>query len=255
MGKPISDFYFFFSGVLRLGAAVFSQIHKRPFYYPLIVRNLYDFGVKSFFIILALGTALGGVLTFHIGVSIEKYGAKLYTPKILMVSLVGEFAPTLGSILLAGRIGAGVTAEIGAMKVTEQIDALKAMGVSYIKYVITPKVIACLIIVPVLCMWLVAIGFLTGAFVGWSRLQLDPGYFIAKGLYTPSLAFFLFSCFKTVVFALCIALIACHYGLNITKGAYEVGTAVMKSVVASLLVIILSDYGLTHFYYSFLHPQ
>ena len=253
MSKAIFDFYSVLSGILKLAGQVFSQFCKRPFYYHLIIKNMYDFGVKSFFIILALGTALGGVLTFHIGISIERYGAKLYVPKILILAVLGEFAPTLGSIILAGRIGAGITAEIGTMKVTEQIDALRAMGVSYIKYVIVPKAVACLIIIPVLCLWLAVVAFLTGAFVGYSNLQLDPGHFIATGLHTPPLVFFIFSCFKTVVFALFISLIACYYGLNIKKGSYEVGIATMKSVVVSLLVIILSDFGLTRFYYAFLH--
>ena len=253
MIKAFLNFYNFLSNVFLLGGQVFSQFWKRPFYYHLIVRNMYDFGVRSFLIILAMGIALGGVLTFHIGVSIEKYGAKLYVSKILIVAILGEFAPTLGSIILAGRIGAGITSEIGTMKVTEQIDALKVLGVSYIKYLITPKVLACLVIIPILCLWLSVIAFLTGTFIGYSSLNLDPGYFMAQGLHTPSLVFFLFSCFKTVVFALCISLIACYYGLNIKKGAYEVGTATMKSVVASILAIILSDFALTRFYYSFLH--
>ena len=253
MSKSLLDFYNFISSVFLLAGQVFSQCWKRPFYYRLIVKNMYDFGVKSFLIVVALGIALGGVLTFHIGISIEKYGAKLYTPKVLILAVLGEFAPTVGSIILAGRIGAGITAEIGTMKVTEQIDALKVLGVSYIKYVVAPKILACLIIIPILCLWIAVIAFLTGAIIGHSRLHLDLGHFIVTGLYTPPLVFFLFSCFKTFIFALCISLIACYYGLNITKGAYEVGTAAMKSVVVSLLVIILSDFGLTQFYYTFLH--
>lgn len=253
MSKVFLDFYNLITSVFFLAAQVFSQWWKRPLYYPLIIRNMYDFGVKSFFIILVLGISLGGVLTYHIGVSIEKYGAKLYVPKVLTLAILGEFAPTLGSIILAGRIGAGITAEIGTMKVTEQIDALRALGVSYIKYVIAPKVLACLVIIPVLCLWMAVISILTGAYIGYSLLNLDPGYFIAKSLLTPILVFFIFSCSKTVVFALCISLIACHYGLNITKGAYEVGTATMKSVVVSLVAIILSDFVLTKFYYTFLH--
>lgn len=253
MSKAISNFYAVVLNILVLSFQVFSQCWKRPFYYRLIVKNMYDFGARSFLIIVALGMAFGGILTFHLGMSIEKYGAKLYVPKMLILILLSELAPTLGSIILAGRIGAGITAEIGTMKVTEQIDALRALSVSYIKYVIAPKVLACLVIIPVLCLWLAVVSFLTGAFVGYHLLQLDPGYFIAKGLYTPLLVFFLFSCFKTVVFALVIALIACHYGLSIKKGAYEVGIATMKSVVASITTIILSDYILTQFYYEFLH--
>ena len=250
---PVFHFFEFLKGIFFLLKETVLQCWRKPFYGHIIIRNMYDFGIRSFFIIVLLGVSLGGVLTYHIGMSIEKYGAKLYVPKVLSLAVLGEFAPTLGAIILAGRIGAGITAEIGAMRVTEQIDALRALGVSYIKYLTAPKILACLIIIPALCLWMAAVCLLTGAYIGYTLLKLDPGYFIAKALYTPPLAFFVFSCFKTVVFALFISLIACHYGLSITKGAYEVGSATMKSVVASLIAIILSDFALTRFYYDFLH--
>ena len=177
----------------------------------------------------------------------------MYVPKILALAILGEFATVLAPLILAARIGAGITSEIGTMKVTEQIDAFRALGISYTKRVIIPKVLACVVIIPILSLFVSIVGLLTGAYVSYTYLNLDPVYFIAKALYTPKLIFFLFSLFKTFVFAIFIAVTSCHYGLSISKGSYEIGRATMTSVVTSSLLIIFGDVILTNFYYSFLH--
>ena len=174
-------------------------------------------------------------------------------PRITSLAIFGEFATVLSALILTGRVGTGITSEIGTMKITEQIDAIRALGVSYIKRVIAPKVIACIIIIPILSLFLGITALLTGAYVGYKTLDLDPVYFVAKALYTPKLVFFLFGVFKTVIFALFIAVTSCHYGLNVTKGAHEVGWATMEAVVVSFILIILGDSLMTEFYYSFLH--
>lgn len=214
---------------------------------------MYDFGYQSLLIIALLGVSLGFVMALHIGISLEKYGAKLYVPKIVSVAIFGEIGVILTCLVLAGKIGAGITAEIGAMKVTEQINALKVLGISHIKRVIIPKVLACVIIVPILCLFLSIIALITAAYIGHIRLNLDIIFFITKALYTPKLVFFLFSFTKTVVFAICIAITSCHYGLSISKGSYEIGRATMKGVVLSFILIICGDLLLTNFYYTYLH--
>ena len=141
------------------------------------------------------------------------------------------------------------------MKVTEQIDAIRAMGVSHIKRVIAPRVLACLLIIPILCLFMGVIAIVTGAFIAKNALALDPVFFIAKALYTPQFSFFVFSFMKTFVFSLCISLIACHYGLNTTHGAYEVGKATMRAVVTSFLLIVSFDLILTRLYYVLIHSS
>lgn len=244
----------FISSFLFLCGQVFSQCWKKPFYYRLIIRNMYDFGYRSLFIIISFGITIGIVLTLHIGLSLKKYGAVLYVPKIMILSLFSEVGTVVVVFVLAGKIGAGITSEIASMKVSEQLDALRALGVSPIKRVVIPKVLACLVIIPILCIILNCISFLTSAYISKIQLYLDPIDFIARGLYTPPLSFFLFGVFKTVVFALFIAITSCHYGLNITKGSYEVGRSTMRSIVVSFILIIFGDLILTKIYYSFLWP-
>ena len=251
--KTIKEFIVFVYDLSFLAYKVFTQCWKRPFYYRIIIKNMYDFGYHSLLTIFILGVSTGGVLALHIGESIEKYGAKLYLPKIVSLAIIGEFAPVLTSIILAGRIGAGITSEIGTMKVTEQIDAIRALGVSHIKRVIAPKVLACLLIIPILCLFMGVVAIVTGAFIAKNALSLDPVFFIAKALYTPPFSFFVFSFSKTFVFSLCISLIACHYGLHTTRGAYEVGKATMQAVVTSFLLIVSFDLVLTRLYYVWLH--
>ena len=251
--KSLNQAVLFTKSFFSLCALVFSQCWKKPFYYHLIIKNIYDFGYRSLFIIISFGIAAGVVLTLHIGLSLKKYGAAFYVPKILFLTLLSEVGTVVVVFILAGRIGAGITSEIASMKVSEQLDALRALGVSPIKRVVAPKVIACLIIIPVLCLIFNFIAFVTGAYIGKTHLFLDPIDFLARGLYTPELIFFHFGIFKTLVFALFIAITSCHYGLNITKGSYEVGRATMQAVVVSFILIIFGDLLLTKFYYSFLH--
>lgn len=256
MKNPIQAFneaLIFFKGFLSLCRLVFSQCWKKPFYYRLIIKNMYDFGYRSLFIVISFGVAIGIVLTLHIGLSLEKYGAKLYVPKIIILSLFSEVGPVLAILVLAGKIGAGITSEISSMKVTEQLDALRALGVSPIKRVVAPKVLACIIIIPILSIILNCIAFLISSYVSHVELHLDPIDYLARGLYTPTLAFFLFGVFKTMVFALFIAITSCHYGLSVSKGSYEVGRTTMRAIVVSFMLIIFGDLILTKFYYNFLH--
>ena len=244
----------FTKSFLSLCGLVFSSCCKRPIYYHLIIKNMYDFGYRSLFIIISFGITIGVVLTLHIGLSLEKYGAKLYIPKVIILSLFSEVGTVLAIFVLAGKVGAGITSEIASMKVTEQLDAMRALGVSPIKRVVTPKVIACLIIIPILSIILNGIAFLTSAYIGKVELQLDPIDFLARGLHTPPLIFFLFGILKTIIFALFIAITSCHYGLNATKGSYEVGRNTMRAIVVSFILIIFGDLLLTKIYYGFLHP-
>ena len=243
----------FVKDFFSLSGEVFSQVFKRFFYYRLVIKNMYDFGYRSLFIVISFAVSVGMVTTLHIGYSLEKYGAKIYVSKIMILSLLSEIGTVLIVFILAGKIGAGITSEISSMKITEQLDALRVLGVSPIKRVIVPKVLACFFIIPILCIFVSAIGLLTSAYVGTVYLQLDFVNFLAQALLTPPLEFFLFGVFKTFVFAFFIAITSCLYGLKINKGSYEVGQYTMRSFVVSFMLIIFSDLILTNIYYSFIH--
>ena len=249
----LNDSLNFVKDFFSLSLSIFSQVFKRPFYYRLVIQNMYDFGYRSLFIVISFAVSVGMVLTLHIGYSIEKYGAKIYVSKIMMLSLLSEIGTVLIVFILAGKIGAGITSEIASMKISEQLDALRALGVSPIKRVIIPKVLACFFIIPILCIFVSAIGILTGAYVGKVYLQLDFVNFLARAFLTPPLEFFLFGVFKTFVFAFFIAITSCYYGLKINKGSYEMGQSTMRAFVMSFIFIIFGDLILTTLYYNFIH--
>ena len=249
----LNDSLSFVKGFFSLSALVFSQVFKRPFYYRLMIQNMYDFGYRSLFIVISFVVSAGAVVSLHIGFSLEKYGAKIYVSKIMILSLLSEIGTVLIVFILAGKIGAGITSEIASMKISEQLDALRALGVSPIKRVIIPKVLACFFIIPLLCIFVSAIGLLTSAYVGKAYLQLDFVNYLARAFQTPSLEFFLFGVFKTFVFAFFIAITACHYGLKISRGSYEVGRSTMRAILVSFILIIFGDLVLTNIYYSFIH--
>ncbi|MBC6415139.1 MAG: ABC transporter permease [Bdellovibrionales bacterium] len=243
----------FFKGFFSLVTLIFSELFKRPFYYQLMIKNMYDFGYRSLFIVTAFAVSTGYVVTLHIGLSLEKYGAKLYVSKIMIISLFAEISTVLIVFILAGKIGSGITSEVGSMKLTEQFDAFKALGISPVKRVIIPKVLACLIIIPILCIISSMISLLVSAYIGKLYLQLDYIDFLARALRTPKLGFVIFGFFKTMVFAFFIAITSCYYGLNVEKGSYEIGRATMRAIVVSFMLIICGDFVLTGFYYSFIH--
>ena len=250
--SSLAESFAFIKSFFSLSGLIFSQCWKRPIYYHLIIKNMYDFGWRSLFIIISFGITIGIVLTLHIGLSLEKYGAKLYVPKVMILSLFSEVGTVLVVFVLAGKIGAGITSEIASMKASDQLDALRALAVSPIKRVAAPKVIACLIIIPVLCVILNFIAFVTSAYVAKVELNLDFINYLARGLNTPYLRFFLFGIFKTFVFALFISITSCHYGLHATKSSYDVGRVTMRATVVSFILIIFGDLLLTKFYYGFL---
>ena len=243
----------FGKGFFSLSALVFLELFKKPFYYRLMIQNMYDFGYRSLFIVIAFSISVGYVVTLHIGLSLEKYGAKVYVSKVMIIALFAEVSTVIIVFILSGKVGSGITAEIGSMKITEQLDAFKALGVSPIKRVIIPKVLACVIIVPILCVISSMISLLTSAYVGKIYLQLDFIDFLGRALRTPPLGFFIFGFFKTFVYGFFIAITSCYYGLKIEKGSYEIGRATMKATVVSFILIIFGDLILTNLYYKFIH--
>jgi len=243
----------FAKGFCSLSFIVFRELFKKPFYYRLMIQNMYDFGYRLLFIVIAFSVSVGYVVTLHIGLALEKYGAKVYVSKVMIVALFAEVSTVIVVFIISGKIGAGITSEIGSMKITEQLDAIKALGISPMKRVIIPKVLACFFIVPALCVLSSAISLLTSAYVGATQLQLDFIDFLGRALTTPPLTMFLFGVFKTFIYGFFIAITSCYYALSIEKGSYEIGRATMKAIVVSFILIIFGDVILTSLYYSFIH--
>lgn len=229
-------------GEVSLFAARAAREMPRP---PLEVREtlrqVYELGWKSAPLIAVSGFAVGVVLSMHTRASLERFGAEAMIPAGLAIALVRETGPLTTALLLSGRIGAGIGAELGAMRVTEQIDALEATAVDSFKYLVVTRVVACLVAVPLLTTILnfagIVGGFVAETFITGMSMEL---YFqrafsvIEYTDYVPATV-------KTMVFGFIIAVMSSYLGFTTRQGTEGVGRASTRSVVLSSILIILTN--------------
>jgi phospholipid/cholesterol/gamma-HCH transport system permease protein len=245
LGRRFFELFRFLGGLGMMLSQTLREITRRPFYFRLILDQVYQLGVRSIPLVIVTAASTGMVMTLQFGLGLEKFGGKLYVPKIVSLSIVRELGPVFASLMLAARIGAGIASEIGSMKVTQQIDAIRALGTSPIKKIVIPKVLACLIAIPLLTVFANTVGIAGGTLVGSSELGLDPSFYINKAMATVTIADYMTGLAKTFFFALFISLPACYYGMTVTGGTRGVGSATTKAVVTASILILISDFFLT----------
>lgn len=238
-------------GVGFLFYQVLRELFRRPLYPKLIAEQIYHVGVHSIGLIFVTATSTGMVMALQFGLSLEKFGGKLYIPKIVGLSIIREMGPVFCSLMLAARVGAGIASEIGSMNVTQQIDAIRALGTSPIKRIVIPRILGCLIALPLLCAIGNIFGVLGGMSVGVFELGLDPKFYIEKVLATVTITDYLTGLGKTVFFSLFISLTACYFGLRVKGGTQGVGMATTKAVVVSSVLILIGDFFLTKIFFVF----
>ncbi|MNL32564.1 putative phospholipid ABC transporter permease protein MlaE [compost metagenome] len=188
-------------------------------------------------------------MALQFGLGLEKFGGKLYVPKLLAVTILREIGPMFTSLMLAARVGAGIASEIGSMVVTQQVDAIRALGTSPIKKIVIPRVIACLITLPILASFANIIGNAGGLLVGAVELNLDPNFYLLKVMTTSSIQDYLSGFGKTFFFSLFISIPACYFGLNVKNGTKEVGIATTKAVVTASILVVIGDFFLSKLFW------
>ncbi len=251
MKSSRTEFLKTFGGFAILTKQVAVEMMRPPLYPRLVIDQMYQVGLQSLPLVFVTAGATGMVMALQFGLGLEKFGGKLYIPKIVSLSIVREMAPVFCSLMLAARVGAGITSEIGSMTVTQQIDAIRALGTSPIKKIVIPRVLACVIAIPLLTTAANFVGILGGLLVGKNDLGLDPVFYVQKVLQTVTIADFLSGFAKTPVFAFVIAINACYFGLTAKGGTQGVGNATTKSVVTSSITILVGDYFLSKFFWIF----
>jgi phospholipid/cholesterol/gamma-HCH transport system permease protein len=249
MKRSRGEFLRLFGGTALLSKQVFSEVLTPPLYPALVLEQIYQIGIRSVPLVFVTAGSTGMVMALQFGLGLEKFGGKLYIPKIVSISIVREMGPVFTCLMLAARVGAGITSEIGSMTVTQQIDAIRALGTSPIKKIVIPRVLGCLIAIPILACAANFIGIIGGLAVGANDLGLDPVFYIQKVLTTLWLPDLCSGLGKTPVFGLIIAITACYFGLNVKGGTQGVGNATTKSVVTSSICILVGDYFLTKLFW------
>lgn len=220
-------------------------LYTRPFYLGRIYEQIVQLGIGSLSITIVVGLVTGMVMTLQFGYGLAKFGGTLYVPAIVSLSLVRELGPIFTSLLIAGRIGSGISAEIGAMNVTQQIDAIRALGTSPIRVLVVPRVLASIISLPLLATLSSLMGIIGGLMVASTEFGMPVGFYVNKVLVTIKFMDIIGSMFKCGFFALVISLLACYRGFQTKEGTRGVGNATIWVVVRSSIVILVSNFFLS----------
>ena len=233
-------------GVLgRLTGKTFLAIFKRPFETHATLHQMDALGVASVGIASVTAVFTGMVMAVQFAIGLQKFGGMEYTGRVIGISFSRELAPTLTAVIVGGRIGAGIAAEIGSMAVTEQIDAIRSLGADPIKKLVVPRLVACVIVMPVLGVFALLLGFGGAMAICSAQFGIPAGFFLQTALESVSFKDFLSGMYKTPFFGAIISLAGCHFGL-ITRGGTEgVGQATTRTVVATSIAILIADFFLT----------
>ncbi len=211
----------------------------------LTLEQMEDVGVRSLPIVSLTAVFTGMVLALQMAAYLSRFGAKPFAGRILALSMLREMGPVLTALMIGGRIGAGITAELGSMKVTEQIDAMRSIGVSPVRKLVFPRLMALVVMLPLLTIFADFVGVLGGLFISTTELDLSAGFYFHSIIQFIKFQDLFSGLGKSVFFALIIGAIACYNGLEVTGGASGVGRATTQTVVTTSITILVSDFFLT----------
>ena len=210
-----------------------------------IAYQLQAAGVRSLGLVVTMAAFAGMVLAFQFGYGLERFGAKLYIGQTTVTALVRELGPILTALVAGGRIGAGIAAELGGMAVTEQLDAVRALGADPVQRLVAPRIVAVAIAMPLMTVVADAVGTLGGLVVGWLQYGVPPRLFVSGVEDFVTIGDFGSGLVKAVVFGLIVGVIACSTGMRTSGGTEGVGRATTTAVVSSALTVLAADFLLT----------
>lgn len=229
-------------------------VFARPFYTSDMVQQMDVIGVQSLGIVILTGLFTGMVLALQSSVQMKQFGATQYIGQLVSASMIRELGPVLAGLMVAGRVGSGIAAQLGSMKVTEQIDALNTLGTDPIKKLVTPRLLAAIIMMPMLTVIADLVGILGGNLIAELYVQLPTSFYwqsvwkqIAAGgfvlRYIPN--DFIMGLSKPIVFGAIISITGCYFGLNTSGGTEGVGVSTTRTVVTASVLILVTDYFIT----------
>jgi len=231
--------------VALFGQILLDVVHllRHPREWPLleISANVHKVGVKAMPVTALVGFLIGVVLSYLSALQLKIFGADIFIVNILGLGIIRELGPVLVSVLVAGRSGSAMTAQLGVMRVTEEIDALAAMGISRTLRLVLPKVLALTLAMPLLVLWTSSVALLGGWVSAWVELDLSLGFFIETLPTVVPIANLYIGLSKGAVFGFLIALIACHFGLRVRPNTESLSVNTTASVVSAITMVILVD--------------
>ncbi len=223
----------------------FSALLRRPLEIKATIYQIESLGVRSMGIVAVTSIFIGMVMTVQFAFGLKRFGGVEYIPRVIVLSFLRELGPTLTAIIVGGRIGSGMAAEVGAMNVTEQVDAIRALGGDPAKKLVLPRVMAAIIVMPLLSMFANTLGTLGAILVCAVEFDITPVLFLRSSLEVVRMIDLFAGLAKTPVFGFIIAIVGCHFGLATTGGTEGVGKSTTRTVVVISIAILVADYFLT----------
>jgi phospholipid/cholesterol/gamma-HCH transport system permease protein len=231
--------------IYQLLLGTLRVLFKRPFEGREIVRQIESLGVASLGIVVVTSVFIGMVMAVQFAFGLRKFGGMEYTGRVVGLSFARELAPTFTAVIVGGRIGAGMAAELGSMAVTEQLDAVRALGADPLKKLVLPRLVASVIVMPMLGCFALVLGFSGAMFITDMQFGIPSAFFFRSALGAVGLKDFLSGVFKTPFFGAIIALVGCHFGMTTRGGTAGVGNATTRTVVVISISILIADFVLT----------
>jgi len=245
VGRGLIHFIEEFGLVMFLFLAALVWSLRPPFRLRAIFKQMEFVGVNSLLVVILTGTFTGGVLAFQAYHGFRQFSAESLVGSTVALAMTRELGPVLTSLMVAGRAGSAMAAELGTMRVTEQIDALYTMAANPIKYLVVPRIIAGVLTLPVLTIISDFVGIIGGYLVGVGLLKINSGIYVAKMVQLVELDDIFNGLIKSVCFGLILSLVGCYKGFYTTGGAQGVGKSTTQAVVVASVCILISDYFLT----------
>lgn len=247
LGASILDMVDGMGKLTMFGGRIMFWMFKRPFRFHLLFEQLYFIGNKSITIIFLAGLFTGMVFCTQTYFGFKLISVDSLVGSIVAISLAKELAPVLTGLIVAGRAGSAMAAQIGSMKVTEQIDALEVMGINSIQYLAAPRVVAATVAVPMLSIIFLFVGNLGGYVIGTTTLMIDDAMYFSKLSEFMVIEDVAQGVIKATVFGYVIALIGTYFGFQVEKGAVGVGRGTNLAVIWGMVSVLVLDYFLTTF--------
>lgn len=231
----------YLGGLSAFAGTYFQTMFQRPFEFREVIRQTYQIGFRSIPLVMVVGTVIGAVLTMQSRPTMRKFGAEAFIPAMVAISVMRELAPVLISVIVGGRVGAGIGAELGSMRVTEQIDAMEVAALNPYKYLVATRVTACVLAIPILVVYADLLALFGSFLVQNVEARMSMELFVNSVTASVTFADYIPGILKSIFFGFTIGLVGCYEGFHSTGGTEGVGKSATDAAVASSLLIIVLD--------------
>jgi phospholipid/cholesterol/gamma-HCH transport system permease protein len=232
-------------GVAGLTGQTVTRAVSRPFEVGELAKQVVQIGLRSTTIVLLTAIFSAMVITVQFALQLSRFGAKAWVGSVVGVTLARELGPVMTALMVGGRVGAGIAAELGSMAVTEQVDALKALGADPVRKLVVPRVLASILVLPLMTSMAVVLGVIGGALIADVDAGVSFVHFYDSAWHATTMADFLSGLSKTAFFGFNISIVACYLGLSTRGGTEGVGRATTRTVVVTSVITLISDFILT----------